>query len=156
MMLQFNRCDIDTRFVLLETRAMSKSNKKRKLRRGKRKLTPEQRRARRWRKQNTQIIFINGKQNACHGSRRSMVCPSTSSLRNADPIWLHQNELWELMPVHDEPAFGYADQPRLDDEDELWELMPEDDEPDFRNADQPWLDEDEPGELTDDDDAIPF
>jgi hypothetical protein len=20
--------------------------------------------------------------------------------RNADPIWLHQNELWELMPPH--------------------------------------------------------
>ena len=24
--------------------------------------------------------------------------------RNADPIWLHQNELWELIPV-EEPIF---------------------------------------------------
>lgn len=45
------------------------------------------------------IIFINGKQ------KRVPRPPTIDGLseeefirRNADPIWLHQNERWDLMP----------------------------------------------------------
>lgn len=29
---------------------------------------------------------------------------------NADPVWLHQNELWELMPIEDD-LFGSEPSP---------------------------------------------
>jgi hypothetical protein len=64
-----------------------------------RKLTAAQKRARRERKKNFMMIFINGKQ------KRVRRPPSIEGLpvddfiaNNADPIWLHQNEMWELMP----------------------------------------------------------
>ena len=45
------------------------------------------------------MIFINGKQKWV---RRPPTIDGMSVdefiARNADPIWLHQNELWELMP----------------------------------------------------------
>ena len=89
---------------------MAKPKKKRK-RRQKRKLTAAERRARRERKKNSMIIFINGKQ------KRVPRPPTIDGLpvdefiaRNADPIWLHQNELWELMTPDAEL-----------DEIELWE-----------------------------------
>jgi hypothetical protein len=48
-------------------------------------------------------IFINGKQ------KRVKRPPTIDGMdvdefirRNADPTWLHQNELWELMPSDDE------------------------------------------------------
>jgi hypothetical protein len=46
--------------------------------RRKRKLTAAEKRARRKRREQFMTIFINGRQ-------------------NADPIWLHQNEMWELV-----------------------------------------------------------
>ena len=62
----------------------------------KRKLTPAQKRARKKRRKETQIIFINGKQ------KRVKRPPMIEGLnveefirRNADPIWLHQNEMWD-------------------------------------------------------------
>ncbi|HEY8746945.1 MAG TPA: hypothetical protein VIM11_03145 [Tepidisphaeraceae bacterium] len=64
----------------------------------KRKLTAAQRRAKRERNKNTMIIFINGKQ-------KRVPRPATIDgmeidefiARNADPIWLHENEMWHLM-----------------------------------------------------------
>ena len=61
----------------------------------KRKLTPEQRRAKKRRRAETMIIFINGKQKRF---KRPPTIDEESILRNADPVWLHQNELWNLMP----------------------------------------------------------
>ncbi len=64
----------------------------------KRKPTAAQRRARRERKKNFMMIFINGKQKWV---RRP---PTIDGMdvdefiaRNADPIWLHENEMWEQM-----------------------------------------------------------
>ena len=65
----------------------------------KRKRTAAEKRARRERKKKFMTIFINGKQ------KRVPRPPLIEGLsveefiaQNADPIWLHQNELWELMP----------------------------------------------------------
>ena len=64
----------------------------------KRKRTAAEKRARRERKKKFMTIFINGKQ------KRVLRPPLIDGLsveefiaRNADPIWLHQNELWEFM-----------------------------------------------------------
>lgn len=64
----------------------------------KRKLTPAEKRARRKRREEFMMIFVNGKQKRV---RRS---PTVDGMdvdefirRNADPIWLHQNGLWEYM-----------------------------------------------------------
>ena len=65
----------------------------------KRKRTAAEKRARRDRKKRFMTIFINGKQ------KRVPRPPTIDGLsvdefiaRNADPMWLHQNELWEFMP----------------------------------------------------------
>ena len=64
----------------------------------KRKLTAAEKRARRERKKKFMIVFINGKQ------KRVPRPPLIDGLsvdefiaRNADPIWLHENELREGM-----------------------------------------------------------
>jgi len=68
----------------------------------KRKLTPAEKHARKKRRKEFMIVFINGRQ------KRVRRPPTIDGRdvdefirRNADPIWLHQNELWEYM---DEPA----------------------------------------------------
>lgn len=60
-------------------------------------------RARRDSKQKLMTIFVNGKQ------RRVPRPPLIDGLpveefiaRNADPFWLHKNELWELMAADDD------------------------------------------------------
>ncbi len=79
---------------------MPKAKKNRK--QPKRKLTADERRARRKRRRKFMMIFINGKQ------KRVPRPPQIDGLtvdefiaRNADPIWLHQNELWEMLPSED-------------------------------------------------------
>ena len=64
----------------------------------KHKLTAAERRARKKPREEFMIIFINGKQ------KRVKRPPAIDGLpldefirRNADPIWLHQNEMWELI-----------------------------------------------------------
>jgi hypothetical protein len=82
---------------------MTKSKKKRKEAKPKRKLTAAERRARRERKKNTMMIFINGKQKRVPRPPTIDALPVDEFIAsNADPIWLHQNELWELMPPDDE------------------------------------------------------
>jgi len=69
----------------------------------KRKLTRDQKRARKQRQEEFMTVFMNGKQ------KRVRRPPTIDGMdvdefikRNADPIWLHQNELWEYMDQTDE------------------------------------------------------
>jgi hypothetical protein len=65
----------------------------------KRKLTPAERRAKARRRAEFMTVFVNGKQKSV---RRPVLIeglePDEFIRRNADPIWLHQNEMWEYMP----------------------------------------------------------
>jgi hypothetical protein len=52
-------------------------------------------------------VFINGKQKRVPRPQLVEGLPVDEFIaQNADPIWLHQNELWELIPV--EPAPPWA------------------------------------------------
>lgn len=64
----------------------------------KKKLTPAQRAEKKRRKLEFMTIFINGKQ------KRVRRPPTIDGMdaeefisRNADPIWLHQNERWDIL-----------------------------------------------------------
>jgi len=64
----------------------------------KRKRTAAEKRARRERKEKYMTIFINGKQKRVPRPPMIEGMPVDEFIaRNADPIWLHKNELWELM-----------------------------------------------------------
>ncbi|MCH4563995.1 hypothetical protein MKP05_12750 [Halomonas sp. EGI 63088] len=70
----------------------------------KKKLTPAQKRARKAakaeRKKKYEWVFMNGKQVRIKRSPTVDGMPVDQFIEeNADPVWLHQNELWELMPV---------------------------------------------------------
>jgi len=80
----------------------------------KKKLTPEQKRAKKRRKAEFQTIFINGKQKRVRRKPTIDGQPVDEFIRrNADPIWLHQNEMWELMESEagneDDPPPRHAD-----------------------------------------------
>ena len=63
-----------------------------------RKLTTAERRARRERKRKYMTIFIHGKQKRVLRPQEIDGLPVDEFIiRNADPIWLHQNGMWELM-----------------------------------------------------------
>ena len=75
--------------------------------RRKRKLTAAEKAAKRRRRQETMIIFVNGKQ------KRVSRPPTIEGMdveefirRNADPIWLHENGMWEYMASEDEGGVG--------------------------------------------------
>jgi hypothetical protein len=69
----------------------------------KRKLTAAEKRARRERKKNFMMIFINGKQKWVRRPPTIDGLPVEEFIaRNADPIWLHENGLWELLPPGNE------------------------------------------------------
>ena len=64
----------------------------------KRKLTAAEKRARRERKQKYMTIFVNGKQKRVRRPQEIDALPVDEFIiRNADPIWLHQNGMWDLM-----------------------------------------------------------
>ena len=64
----------------------------------KRKLTAKERAAKRRRKLETLVIFINGKQKRVKRPPTIEGLPVDEFIRrNADPIWLHQNEMWHLI-----------------------------------------------------------
>ena len=97
---------------------MTKSQKRKKPKQ-KRKLTAAEKRARRERRRKYQTIFINGKQKRVLRKRELTVEGITGDefiVNNADPIWLHQNEFWELMMTDE-------DVERLNCEAELAEAM---------------------------------
>jgi hypothetical protein len=64
----------------------------------KRKLTRAEKKEKARRKAEFMTIFVNGKQKSV---RRPVLIeglePDEFIRRNADPIWLHQNEMWEYM-----------------------------------------------------------
>jgi hypothetical protein len=69
----------------------------------KRKRTAAEKRARRERRKKTMIVFINGKQKRVPRPQLIEGLPVDEFVaRNADPIWLHENGLWELMTPDDE------------------------------------------------------
>jgi uncharacterized protein YnzC (UPF0291/DUF896 family) len=68
----------------------------------KRKLTPTEKAEKKRRQKEYMTIFINGKQ------KRVKRPPTIDGMdvdeyiqRNADPIWLHQNKMWEYMTDDD-------------------------------------------------------
>jgi hypothetical protein len=72
-------------------------------RKPKRKLTAAEKRARRERKEKYTTIFINGKQKRVPRPQQIEGMDVDEFItRNADSIWLHQNEMWEHMPLLDE------------------------------------------------------
>lgn len=70
----------------------------------KRKLTAAEKRAKRERRKKFMTIFINGKQKRVPREPQLIEGLPVDEFirRNADPIWLHQNEMWELMPADEE------------------------------------------------------
>ena len=71
--------------------------------RQKRKLTAAERRAKRERKRKYMIVFMNGKQKRVPRPPTIDGMPVDEFLaRNADPIWLHQNEMWEVLAAREE------------------------------------------------------
>jgi hypothetical protein len=69
-----------------------------RMKKPKRKLTAAERRARRERKNKFMTIFINGKQKRVPRPQLIEGLPVDEFIaRNAGPMWLHQNEFWELM-----------------------------------------------------------
>jgi hypothetical protein len=70
----------------------------------KRKLTAKEKAERKRRRREYMTIFVRGKQKRVR--RPEMIegmDPEEFIRQNADPIWLHQNELWEYMvPDEDE------------------------------------------------------
>jgi len=70
--------------------------------RRKKRLTPEQKAAKKKRREEYMTVFMNGKQ------KRIKRPPTIDGMpvdefarRNADPMWLHQNEMWEHMDQND-------------------------------------------------------
>lgn len=78
----------------------------------KRPLTAAQRREKKRRKAETMIIFINGKQKRVRRPPTIEGLPADEFIRrNADPIWLHQNEDWH--PLDSDPPEADAPQEAL-------------------------------------------
>jgi hypothetical protein len=71
----------------------------------KRKLTPAEKAARRKARLEYMTVFIGGKQKRV---KRPLsvegLDPDEFIRRNADPIWFHQNEMWEYLHRDDDPV----------------------------------------------------
>ena len=64
----------------------------------KRKLTAVEKAAKRKRRLEFKTIFINGKMKRVRREPMIDGLPANEFVRlNADPVWLHQNEMWECM-----------------------------------------------------------
>jgi len=69
----------------------------------KRKLTSEQKAAKRRRREEFMTVFVNGKMKRVKRPPTVDGIPLDEFIaRNADPIWLHQNEMWEYIHHDDE------------------------------------------------------
>jgi len=80
----------------------------------KKKLTAEQKRARKAakaeRQQKYEWVFMNGKQ--VRVKRRPTIDGMDVDdyiVQNADPIWLHQNEMWEYIETEEDESFTEND-----------------------------------------------
>jgi 16S rRNA U516 pseudouridylate synthase RsuA-like enzyme len=82
----------------------------------KRKLTRAEKAAKARRNAEFKIIFVNGKQKRVRRRDEIEGIPIDDFIRaNADPIWLHQNEMWEYLEP--EPLDEQCDQPAPADDD---------------------------------------
>ena len=69
---------------------------------GKRKLTAAERAAKRRRRAEYETVFVNGKQVRVKRPEAIDEVPVDEFIKaNADPIWLHQNEMWHLSNTED-------------------------------------------------------
>jgi len=76
----------------------------------KKKLTPAQKRAKKKAKKERQKkymwVFMNGKQvRVKRPEKIDGVDPDEFIRNNADPIWLHQNEMWEYMDQEEDQLY---------------------------------------------------
>ena len=76
----------------------------------KKKLTPAQKRAKKTAKEERQKkymwVFMNGKQvRVKRPETIDGVDPDEFRRNNADPIWLHQNEMWEYMDQEEDQLY---------------------------------------------------
>jgi 16S rRNA U516 pseudouridylate synthase RsuA-like enzyme len=78
----------------------------------KKKLSPVQKAAKKKRQQEYMTVFMNGKQKRVKRPATIDGMDVDDFIRNnADPIWLHQNQMWEYMDLPEEddtpsPHFG--------------------------------------------------
>jgi 16S rRNA U516 pseudouridylate synthase RsuA-like enzyme len=71
--------------------------------RRKKKLSPEQKAAKKKRQKEYMTVFMNGKQKRVKRPPTIDGIPVDEFIRrNADPIWLHQNEMWEYIDQNEE------------------------------------------------------
>ena len=69
----------------------------------KKKLTSSQKAAKKKRQKEYMTIFINGKQKRVKRPTTIDGMSEEEFIRNnADPMWLHQNEMWEYMDLDEE------------------------------------------------------
>jgi 16S rRNA U516 pseudouridylate synthase RsuA-like enzyme len=69
----------------------------------KKKLSPAQKAAKKKRQQEYMTVFMNGKQKRVKRPATIDGMDVDDFIRNnADPIWLHQNEMWEYMDLPEE------------------------------------------------------
>ena len=69
----------------------------------KKKLTPAQKKAKKERQKKYMTIFIKGKQVRVKRPETIDCMDVDEFIRiNADPVWLHQNEMWEYMDQHED------------------------------------------------------
>ena len=75
--------------------------------RRKRKLTPAEKAAKRERRKQYMTVFVNGKQKRVKRPELIEGIPAEEFIRrNADPVWLHQNEMWEYIDQHDDDTLN--------------------------------------------------
>jgi len=85
----------------------------------KRKFTAAEKAAKKARKKEYMTVFVGGKQKRV--KRPPMidgVTPDEFIRRNADPIWLHQNEMWEYLPIYGEGLYS-SDHPIPEDDEDI-------------------------------------
>jgi len=72
----------------------------------KRKLTSAEKAAKKKRREEYMTVFMNGKQKRVKRPPTIDGIPVDEFIRNnADPVWLHQNEMWEY--IQEEPEINY-------------------------------------------------
>jgi uncharacterized protein YnzC (UPF0291/DUF896 family) len=77
---------------------------------GKRKLTAAEKAAKKRRREEYMTIFVRGKQKRIKRPPTIEGMDVDEFIRSyADPIWLHQNEMWEYMDS-EKPAPAFSDQ----------------------------------------------
>ena len=78
--------------------------------RQKKKLTPKQKAAKKKRREEYMTIFVNGKQKSVKRPETVDGMPVDEFIRrNADPIWLIQNEMWEYIDQNEDQDSTFDD-----------------------------------------------